>query len=43
MVFVVMSDRVPEGATLQARDDLDRFAAVLSGARGAKNPGVPGG
>jgi D-alanyl-D-alanine carboxypeptidase/D-alanyl-D-alanine-endopeptidase (penicillin-binding protein 4) len=34
VVFVVMSDRVPDGATLQARDDLDRFAAVLSGARG---------
>jgi D-alanyl-D-alanine carboxypeptidase/D-alanyl-D-alanine-endopeptidase (penicillin-binding protein 4) len=30
VVFVVMSDAVPDGATLQARDDLDRFAAVLS-------------
>jgi D-alanyl-D-alanine carboxypeptidase/D-alanyl-D-alanine-endopeptidase (penicillin-binding protein 4) len=30
VVFVVMSDRVPVGATLQARDDLDRFTAVLS-------------
>jgi D-alanyl-D-alanine carboxypeptidase/D-alanyl-D-alanine-endopeptidase (penicillin-binding protein 4) len=30
VVFVVMSDEVPDGATLQARDDLDRFAAVLS-------------
>ena len=30
MVFVVMADRVPDGATLQARDELDRFAAVLT-------------
>jgi D-alanyl-D-alanine carboxypeptidase/D-alanyl-D-alanine-endopeptidase (penicillin-binding protein 4) len=43
VVFVVMSDRVPEGATQQARDDLDRFAAVLSGAGGAENLGTPGG
>ncbi len=35
VVFVVMSDRVPDGATLQARDDLDRFAAVLSGVGGS--------
>ena len=25
-----MSDQVPDGATLQARDDLDRFTAVLT-------------
>ena len=30
VVFVVMTDQVPDGATLQARDDLDRFTAVLS-------------
>jgi D-alanyl-D-alanine carboxypeptidase/D-alanyl-D-alanine-endopeptidase (penicillin-binding protein 4) len=34
VVFVVMADRVPDGATLQARDDLDRFAAVLSAGGG---------
>ena len=39
VVFVVMTDRVPAGATLQARDDLDRFAAVLSA--GAGPPKVP--
>ena len=38
VVFVVMADRVPEGATLQARDDLDRFAAVLSAGGGAESP-----
>ncbi len=37
VVFVVMADRVPEGATLQARDDLDRFAAVLSAAAGPQS------
>jgi D-alanyl-D-alanine carboxypeptidase/D-alanyl-D-alanine-endopeptidase (penicillin-binding protein 4) len=31
VVFVAMSDRVPAGATLRARDDLDRFAALLAG------------
>ena len=30
VVFVVMTDQVPVGATLQARDDLDRFTAVLT-------------
>jgi D-alanyl-D-alanine carboxypeptidase/D-alanyl-D-alanine-endopeptidase (penicillin-binding protein 4) len=34
MVFVVMTDRVPSGATLQARADLDRFAAVLTAGAG---------
>ena len=29
-VLVTMADRVPIGATLQARDDLDRFAALLA-------------
>jgi serine-type D-Ala-D-Ala carboxypeptidase/endopeptidase (penicillin-binding protein 4) len=46
VVFVVMTDRVPAGATVQARDDLDRFAAVLTaGAGGAdrKTPSGPGG
>jgi D-alanyl-D-alanine carboxypeptidase/D-alanyl-D-alanine-endopeptidase (penicillin-binding protein 4) len=41
-VLVAMTDRVPVGATLQARDDLDRFAALLASG-GAKNPGVAGG
>ena len=45
VVFVVMADQVPDGATLQARDDLDRFAAVLSdgAARRPKSPWVWGG
>lgn len=44
VVFVVMTDRVPAGATLQARDDLDRFAAVLSaGAGAAESPSSAGG
>jgi serine-type D-Ala-D-Ala carboxypeptidase/endopeptidase (penicillin-binding protein 4) len=30
VVFAAMSDRVPTGATLQARDDLDSFAALLA-------------
>jgi D-alanyl-D-alanine carboxypeptidase/D-alanyl-D-alanine-endopeptidase (penicillin-binding protein 4) len=30
VVFAAMSDRVPAGATLQARDDLDSFAALLA-------------
>jgi serine-type D-Ala-D-Ala carboxypeptidase/endopeptidase (penicillin-binding protein 4) len=38
VVFVVMADRVPADATLAARDDLDRFAAVLSGAAAGKLP-----
>jgi hypothetical protein len=33
---------VPDGATLQARNDLDRFAALLAAA-GAKTAGTPGG
>jgi hypothetical protein len=36
-VFVVMADRVPDGATLQARDELDRFAIVLT--EGVATPG----
>ena len=40
MVFVVMSDQVPDGATLQARDDLDRFAARAQRRRAARS-GVP--
>ncbi len=40
-VVVAMSDSVPVGATLQARDDLDRFAALLAGGS-AKNPGDAG-
>jgi D-alanyl-D-alanine carboxypeptidase/D-alanyl-D-alanine-endopeptidase (penicillin-binding protein 4) len=36
-VFVVMADRVPDGATLQARDELDRFATVLTA--GVATPG----
>jgi D-alanyl-D-alanine carboxypeptidase/D-alanyl-D-alanine-endopeptidase (penicillin-binding protein 4) len=36
-VFVVMADRVPDGATLQARDELDRFATVLT--EGVATPG----
>jgi D-alanyl-D-alanine carboxypeptidase/D-alanyl-D-alanine-endopeptidase (penicillin-binding protein 4) len=31
VVFVAMTDRVPVGATLRARQELDRFAALLSG------------
>jgi serine-type D-Ala-D-Ala carboxypeptidase/endopeptidase (penicillin-binding protein 4) len=45
-VFVVMADRVPGGATLQARDELDRFAAVLTAgvsASAAKTPSTSGG
>ena len=45
-VFVVMADRVPDGATLQARDELDRFAAVLTAGAAAgasKTPSVSGG
>ncbi len=40
-VLVAMSDQVPVGATLQARDDLDRFAALLAGT--AQTPGAAGG
>jgi D-alanyl-D-alanine carboxypeptidase/D-alanyl-D-alanine-endopeptidase (penicillin-binding protein 4) len=32
LVFVVMSDRVPAGGTLAAREVLDRFAATVAGA-----------
>lgn len=44
-VFVVMADRVPDGATLQARDELDRFATVLTAGAAAreKTPGISGG
>jgi D-alanyl-D-alanine carboxypeptidase/D-alanyl-D-alanine-endopeptidase (penicillin-binding protein 4) len=45
-VFVVMADRVPDGATLQARDELDRFAAVLTAgvsASASKTPSTSGG
>jgi hypothetical protein len=41
-----MADRVPDGATLQARDELDRFAAVLTAgvsARTSKTPSISGG
>jgi D-alanyl-D-alanine carboxypeptidase/D-alanyl-D-alanine-endopeptidase (penicillin-binding protein 4) len=41
-VLVGMADQVPDGATLQARNDLDRFAALLAAA-GAKTAGTPGG
>jgi hypothetical protein len=41
-VLVAMTDQVPVGATLQARDDLDRFAALLASGDG-KNPTVAGG
>jgi D-alanyl-D-alanine carboxypeptidase/D-alanyl-D-alanine-endopeptidase (penicillin-binding protein 4) len=41
-VLVAMSDGVPDGATLEARDDLDRFAALLAGS-GAENPRTGGG
>jgi D-alanyl-D-alanine carboxypeptidase/D-alanyl-D-alanine-endopeptidase (penicillin-binding protein 4) len=41
-VLVAMTDQVPVGATLQARDDLDRFAALLASG-GGKNPTVAGG
>jgi D-alanyl-D-alanine carboxypeptidase/D-alanyl-D-alanine-endopeptidase (penicillin-binding protein 4) len=30
VVFAAMSDRVPTGATLRARDDLDSFAALVA-------------
>lgn len=43
VVFVVMADRVPDGATLQARDDLDRFAAVLGAAGEPETPQDSGG
>ena len=45
-VFVVMADQVPDGATLQARDELDRFAAVLTAgasSRASKTPSTSGG
>jgi hypothetical protein len=45
-VFVVMADQVPDGATLQARDELDRFAAVLTAGAAAgasKTPTISGG
>jgi D-alanyl-D-alanine carboxypeptidase/D-alanyl-D-alanine-endopeptidase (penicillin-binding protein 4) len=45
-VFVVMADRVPDGATLQARDELDLFAAVLTAgasASASKTPSSSGG
>ena len=45
-VFVVMADQVPDGATLQARDELDRFAAVLTAGApvgASKTPGISGG
>jgi hypothetical protein len=45
-VFVVMADRVPDGATLRARDELDRFAAVLTAGAAAgagETPSSPGG
>ena len=41
MVFVAMSDGVPDGATLEARDALDRFAAVLAGAATPPPSGTP--
>jgi serine-type D-Ala-D-Ala carboxypeptidase/endopeptidase (penicillin-binding protein 4) len=41
-VLVAMSDQVPVGATLQARDDLDRFAALMA-ATGRQNPSSAGG
>jgi hypothetical protein len=34
---------VPDGATLRAREDLDRFAAVLGTAGSAETPSIPGG
>lgn len=40
-VLVTMADQVPVGATLQARDDLDRFAALLA-SEGAENPRADG-
>ncbi len=47
VALVAMSDQVPVGATLQARADLDRFAALLAGpAAGsgtAESPPTPGG